>query len=407
MFSVRLVSIPVLAWGIILNDGNAHTNAAERTDAGAVVFNRQVTFKLTFANRDLIWFCDPGSPTALVYPKPGVRPIATDFCVVTTIEDHEPRCRRYMREARIIDDNDLRKIYAFTRNREQVIGAVDGQGRFSTNDFYYNNRELLPTWPTDASVLRYDSQENALYYEIAVPGPLVSESLDFLPLELRDAEGNNVAGRFSIDFAPSDNSSEVEKSSNVSLLLQNGGKPVMLAKATVPSVFRRSDVELGSFDNRTGTYLPEAAYRAGASGKTGAEPSVTVAFSGEFTAAVQDKSKSLIIVDTRRPADNPEASHADITIDGNFDDWRNVAGVDDRRGDLAPYLDYVPDVDILEFKVAHDDQHIYLYARVAGQVGRSHPDGGRSYFYAYMDVDQNPGTGFLPAPTTNATSAST
>jgi hypothetical protein len=54
-------------------------------------------------------------------------------------------------------------------------------------------------------------------------------------------------------------------------------------------------------------------------------------------------------------------------------------------------------VDILEFKVAHDDQHIYLYARVAGQVGRTHPDGGRGYFYAYMDVDQNPGTGFLPS----------
>jgi hypothetical protein len=71
--------------------------------------------------------------------------------------------------------------------------------------------------------------------------------------------------------------------------------------------------------------------------------------------------------------------------------------VDDRRGDLVPYLEYVPDVDLLEFKVAHDDQHIYLYARVAGQVGRTHPDGGRSYFYAYMDVDQNPETGFLPS----------
>jgi hypothetical protein len=85
-----------------------------------------------------------------------------------------------------------------------------------------------------------------------------------------------------------------------------------------------------------------------------------------------------------------------INIDGNFDDWRSIAGVDDIRGDVAPYLEYVPDVDLLEFKVAHDDEHIYLYARVAGQVGRSHPDGGRSYFYAYLDVDQNPGTGFLP-----------
>jgi hypothetical protein len=73
-----------------------------------------------------------------------------------------------------------------------------------------------------------------------------------------------------------------------------------------------------------------------------------------------------------------------------------VQGVDDPRGDLVPYLEYVPDVDLLEFKVAHDNEHIYLYARVAGRVGHSYPKGGRSYFYAYMDVDQNADTGFLP-----------
>ena len=201
-------------------------------------------------------------------------------------------------------------MYAFTKQREKVIGTVDGQGRFSPNEFYKNNRELLPTWPADASVLKYDSQENAIYYEVAIPGPLVSESLDFLPLELSDGEGNVVAGRFSIDFAPSENSGDSAKSSVVSLVLQNKGKSVMLAKASVPRMFRRSDVELGSFDNKTGTYLPEASYRAGASGKTDAEPSVTVAFTGEFTSAVQSKAKSLIVVDARRPAENPKASHS-------------------------------------------------------------------------------------------------
>ena len=396
MISIRLFSIPVLAWGIIFNSGNAHATAAEQRDAGAVTFNRQAKFELTFANRDLTWFGDPGSPTALVYPKPGVRPIATDFWVVTVSEDYKSRGRRYMREARIAADNDTRKVYAFTKHREKVIGEINGRGRFSPNDFYKNNRELLPTWPTDASLLTYDSQENALYYDVAAAGPLVSESLDFLPLELSDGKGNVVAGRFSIDFAPSENNGDAAKSSVVSLVLQNKEKSVMLAKASVPRVFRRSDVELGSFDNKTGTYLPEAIYRAGASVKTDAEPSVTVAFTGEFTSAVQSKAKSLIVADAARPADNPKDSPDNIKIDGNFDDWRNVTGVDDRRGDLVPYLEYVPDVDILEFKVAHDDQHIYLYARVAGQVGRSHPDGGRGYFYAYMDVDQDPGTGFLP-----------
>jgi hypothetical protein len=396
MISLRVFSIPVFAWGVIFNNGNAHATAAEPREASTVAFNRQATFELTFANRDLVWFGDPGSPAALVYLKPGVRPIATDFWVVAVSADYKSRGRRYMLEGRIAADMDTRKVYAFTKQREKVIGEVNGRGRFSPNDFYKNNRELLPTWPTDASVLKYDSQENTLYYEVAAPGPLVSESLDFLPLELSDGEGKVVAARFSIDFAPSENTGDSAKSSGVSLVLQNKEKSVILARASVPRMFRRSDVELGSFDNKTGTYLPEASYRAGASGKTDADPSVTVAFTGEFASAVKNKAKSLVVADARGPADNRKASQANITIDGNFDDWRNVAGVDDRRGDLVPYLEYVPDVDILEFKVSHDDEHIYLYARVAGQVGRTHPNGGRGYFYAYMDVDQNAGTGFLP-----------
>jgi len=396
MTVLHLRSLRVLAWGLILAGGIAPATAAERHERGAVSFARQVTFELTFANRDLIWLGDPASPTALAYPKPGARPIATDLYVTTLVEDHESPGRRYFGEARIAADKDGRKVYAFTQNREKVIGTIDGQGRFSPNETYENDRALLPTWPADASVLAYDSAENALYSEIDVPGPKVSESLDFLPLALSDANGNNVAGRFSIDFAPSGIGGSAAKAAAVSLTLQNGRKPITLAKATVPSVFRRADVELGSFDNRTGTYLPEAAYRAGANGIKNSEPSVTVKFAGAFTSSVRSDAKSLIVVDAPQPADSPKDSPVQIAIDGNFDDWRNVAGVDDRRGDVAPYLEYIPDVDLLEFKVAHDEQHIYLYARVAGQVGRSHPDGGRGYFYAYMDVDQNPGTGFLP-----------
>jgi hypothetical protein len=397
MIRLRLVLCPALAWGALLHIGNSHVIAAESRERGAAKVSRQVTFELTFAHRDLIWFGDPGSPAALLYPRPGVGPIATDFYVASVTEDNQSQRRHYMREARIVAGQDARKVYAFTKQREQIIGTIDGQGRFSPNEVYKTKRDLLPTWPPDASVLQYDSEENALYTDVAVPGPVVLESLDFLPLELSDAKGNAVAGRFAIDFASADNKSgEDAKSSVVSLLLKDQGKSVVLAKAVVPRVFRRSNVELGSFDNQSGAYLPEAVYRAGASDNSNGVPSVTVTFTGEFTPAVDSKGKSLIVVDRRRPAGDSQALPASISIDGNFDDWRNVAGVDDPRGDLVPYLEYVPDVDILEFKVSHDDQHIYLYARVAGQVGRSHPNGGRSYFYAYMDVDQNSGTGFLP-----------
>jgi hypothetical protein len=400
MTHLHFLTIQVFSWGIILASGFSSASATERHKNAAETLTRQAEFKLTFANRDLIWLGDPASPTSLVYPKPGARPIATDFQVTTMTENHTSPSRQYLREARIVADGNLRKVYAFTSAREKLIGTIDNQGRFSPNKFYKNNRELLSTWPADASTLAYDSQENSLYYEVEIPGPVVSETLDFLPLALADKEGNAVAGRFSIDYAPSAAPSEkgaaaIEPAA-VSLTLQNQGKSITLAKATVPSMFRRADVELGSFDNKTGTYLPEAAYRPGASGHQEANPSVTFAIRGEFTSSVQSDGKSLVVVDAPQPAEPPTDPPTKITIDGNFDDWRNVAGVDDRRGDSVPYLEYIPDVDLLEFKVAHDDQHIYLYARVAGQVGRSHSDGGRGYFYAYMDVDQNPGTGFLP-----------
>ena len=388
-------SFPVLFGGLIFICGVAPASIAGQRESVGVTFARQVTFELTFANRDVIWVGDPASPTALAYAKPNARPIATDVCVSTIVEDHESPPRRYLREARIAGDNP-RRVYAFTKDREKVIGAIDDRGRFSPNEFYKNNRELLPTWPTDATILAYDSAENALYYAVEVPGPLVSESLDFLPLELSDAEGNTVAGHYAIDYAPSDNSGEASKAAVVSLALQTQGKSIVLAKATLPSVFRRANVQLGSFDNNAGTYFPEAAYRAGAIGNRDSEPSVTVTFTGELAPSVKSDQESLILINAPQPADQPEAAVAKIAIDGNFDDWRNVAGVDDPRGDGVPYLEYIPDVDLLEFKVAHDDRHIYLYARVAGQVGRSHPDGGRSYFYAYMDVDQDSGTGFLP-----------
>lgn len=386
----------VACWALVLTVEAVHSNAAERHKQHPVSFSRRVAFELTYLNRDLIWVGDPVSPTASAYAKPDARPIATDFYVTTTTENHESPSRHYFREARIATEGNVRTVYAFTASREKVIGTIDDEGHFLPNEFYKNNRELLPTWPVDTSVLAYDEKEQALYKEVEVPGPQISESLDFLPLKLSDAKGNPVVGNFSIDYATSNNSS-VSQTAVVSLTLQSEGKTITLAKAIVPKVFRRGDIQLGSYDNSTATYLPEAAYRKDAIENKDSEPSVTVTLAGEFTSSVDSDAESLIVNEAPPAADRPKALPAEIAIDGKFDDWRNVAGVDDRRGDSVPYLDYVPDVDLLEFKVAHDDEHIYLYARVAGQVGRSHPNGGRSYFYAYMDVDQNAGTGFLPS----------
>jgi hypothetical protein len=388
----RRATIKVFSWGLIFTSAIAHASAEQKGREKEAIA-RDVTFELTFADRDLVWNGDPASPAALVYVKPGARPIATDLRVSRRVESSASPFRRYLSEARIAAEGGARVVYAFTTAREKPIGTIDERGRFSPNDFY-KNRALLPSWPADASVLVYDAKKNALFYNVDLPGPVVAESLDFLPLELTDVRGKPVTGHFSIDYATS--GGETAKSPVASLVFKRGGKPAILARATVRAMRRRADVLLGSFDNRSGTYLPEAVYRPGARRDQDSEPSVTFAVAGEFTSAVNADGESLVLVDADAAGDLGDATPATIAIDGRFDDWRNITGVDDPRGDVVPYLEYVPDVDLLEFKVAHDDQHVYLYARVAGQVGRLHPDGGRSYFYAYMDVDQNPGTGFLP-----------
>ncbi len=349
--------------------------------------HREVFFEATFLNKDLDWFGDPASPMSSATLKPGARPIETDVCVRTIIHAAGPIRRKYHREARVGTVDGKQTIYAFTPEKEKIIGTIAASGQFIPNDLYGQRRDLLAAWPADASVLRLDTEEKALYEEVEIAGPHVAESLDFLPLDLA-AQG----GTYAIEFV----SPTKEGGSGLWLTLDHAGKKFVLATATIPSRLTRESATLGSFDNPQGTYLPESAYRQADSASEQAGPSVTFSIPGVFTSAIKAEGKELALAET--PATKEvEVRRWSIQVDGNFHDWRNVPGIDDERGDVVSYLEYLPDVDILEFKVAHDEANIYLYARVAGQVGRTSPNGGRSYFYAYMDVDQNPQTGFLPS----------
>ena len=346
---------------------------------------RQITFKLSFANQDLLWYGDPASPTSTVYLKPGVQPVATDVCVTTQTTQVSKSTRRYYRECRIVKQNNQLQVLGFTSKKEKLIGTINSKGQFVPNQYYADNKDLLPSWPTDVSILSYDTEENALYQQVKLPGPTVTESLDFLPLNLQTPDHQPAQGTFSIDYQPTTD----EKSSAKLNLLFN---ELIIATATLPTHFIQSELKLNSYDKQATTYFNDAAYRPGSDNTT--QPCVTIALKGQFTAEI-DNSQDNLVLKKNSPA--KQTKNSTIVIDGNFDDWRNITGVDDPRGDLVPYLDYVPDVDILEFKVAHDNDHIYLYARVVGQVGRSHPSGGRNYFYAYMDIDQDAKTGFLPS----------
>lgn len=99
-----------------------------------------------------------------------------------------------------------------------------------------------------------------------------------------------------------------------------------------------------------------------------------------------------------------------IVVDGSFDDWDAVPSyldpaddeTQDWHGDPPAPLAIHPDVDILEYKFAHDENNLYAYFRAQGQVGRTQQaspgppplSAGRFYVIVTIDVDNNDATGY-------------
>ena len=105
-----------------------------------------------------------------------------------------------------------------------------------------------------------------------------------------------------------------------------------------------------------------------------------------------------------------------IVIDGSFADWNVVPSYldplndenEDYHGDPPPPLSENPDypdhadVDILEYKFAHDEQNLYAYFRARGVIGQTQQQGqgngraGRYYVIVTIDVDNdiNNATGY-------------
>ena len=107
-----------------------------------------------------------------------------------------------------------------------------------------------------------------------------------------------------------------------------------------------------------------------------------------------------------------------ITIDGNFSDWAAVRSYSDPAGgpgvlhngipdthdtdgslptDVPAYVEH-PDIDLLEYKVAHDSENLYAYFRATGEIGRTQTaaegKAGRYYVIVTIDVDNSETTGY-------------
>ncbi len=99
-----------------------------------------------------------------------------------------------------------------------------------------------------------------------------------------------------------------------------------------------------------------------------------------------------------------------IVVDGSFADWSGVPSYFDPQDDqhdtdhsgqfdTPAYVNH-PDVDLLEFKLAHDENNLYAYFRSRGQIGATQheADGngraGRYYVIVTIDVDNDDSTGY-------------
>lgn len=98
-----------------------------------------------------------------------------------------------------------------------------------------------------------------------------------------------------------------------------------------------------------------------------------------------------------------------IRVDGSFADWAGVPSffdpADDQHDtdhdgplDSPAYVNH-PDVDLLEFKFAHDAENLYAYFRARGSIGRTQKAApgrraGRYYAIVTIDVDQDDATGY-------------
>ncbi|MEZ6044069.1 MAG: FG-GAP-like repeat-containing protein [Planctomycetaceae bacterium] len=104
-------------------------------------------------------------------------------------------------------------------------------------------------------------------------------------------------------------------------------------------------------------------------------------------------------------------SASGITIDGDFSDWASLPSYTDpaddqhdtdhdQQFDTPSYVDH-PDVDLLEYKVTHDEENFYFYFRATGEIGATQQANssqnlraGRYYVIVTIDVDNDDSTGY-------------
>ncbi len=262
---------------------------------------------------------------------------------------------------------------------ERPVGEIDSRGRFIpvSKEGY---TEVFPLLQIPVDQLVFDPFTTRLFRISQDQGDLIEEQhRNYLPL--------TIYGQFSGEPV------------NLQYALKNvNGSLVLFGIVRDDSIeIARCCISGAEIISKTNAYRPELGEGCT---QPGDNPVITLTFMGQLSEHIRQTEGSLCLGSeiSAKTACASTDSHVDkreITIDGSFDDWRNIIGIADAAGDFVSYLYPNPDTDILEFKVNHDENYLYFYSRVAGAHGRTGGK-GRYYWYTYIDVDSDPGTGYPP-----------
>jgi hypothetical protein len=327
--------------------------AAHGLAPAAESYQWRVVFKLAYRTADLERLAD-------------ARALHADCYFVRTRRYVAPHRALPVWDGRVVADGGELKVAAFTPRCERVVGQVDPEtGLVALAD------AVPSAGAPDFAGVRYNPFTGQLWRQ-APGGEIVDDERLYLPPPLVNARGEALRPALEVVQTEGD---------RFALMAGVGAARVALATCTLGEA---ADVR------RTEGFAPLLA--DGASMIT-TEPTTIVQATGAIAADALEARGAQLVVLKELPAAGPPPA---VAIDGRFDEWRSRPGIADPQGDVPSYLQYNPDTDLLELKVASDGQFLYFYTRVAGQHGRTAEGRDRYYYYVYIDADRDARTGYVP-----------
>ena len=274
------------------------------------------------------------------------------------------------------EDNEIIVGGYSSKYNERPVGVIDEKGRFIPKVILPESSEFPLLQIASEKIVFDPFKKKLVKLNPNDNKELTKNEHLYLPIDLYGNQGellNNIP--FEISY----------KNTNSALVLYGilDGKKIEIARCNT----QKSEI-IHSRD----AFRPELIEGASQQGQG---EMISITFKGNFSKNINLMEGDIFLKGNYDKTTTVPQNSNEITIDGDFQDWRNIKGVTDIQGDYVSYLFENPDTDLLEFKVTNDDKYIYFYTRVTGAHGRT-GEKGRYYWYTYIDVDADPLTGYPP-----------